>query len=113
MGVWKRILEQANSRNPTAMRLVKEQRRRKNMSTINKELAEKLAKDEGRYHGDPQALAVFKYWNSFFNKEDYAVIYNHKEWERYLDTHEVLDILWSRKDFDHLRGCTTFEENEC
>jgi len=76
------------------------------VSTINEELARKVAANNGRYRDDPQAYAVFEYENSNFGGKDYAIVYDEWQFKGYVLHHRITEVLWP-KDLAPcgLKGC--------
>lgn len=66
------------------------------MTTVSKKFARQMAANNGIYPGDPQAYAIIKYKNSFFNyKTDYAICFSQANFLRYVDCHEITEILFT------------------
>jgi hypothetical protein len=79
------------------------------MSTISKKLALEIANNDGFYPGDPQVYAIIEFKNSFFNyKITYAVCHSQSEFLRYVDCHEITNILFTSDEI--LRN--SFHENK-
>lgn len=71
------------------------------MATINEELAKQLANSNGVFtdedgFSDPQAFAVFKYYNHQFDKDDYAVAYSLNDFMRYVTVFQIKEILYAK-----------------
>lgn len=67
------------------------------MPTVSKEIAIKVAENNGVYPGDPQCFAVFHYKNSFFNNDCYAIAYNLDQFKNYSEQHFINEILWIKE----------------
>lgn len=69
------------------------------MSTVSKELAKQIAANNGIYPGDPQTYAIIKFKNGFLNyRTTYAICYSQNEFLRYVDCHEITEILFTSDD---------------
>jgi len=69
------------------------------MATISEELALKLAANDGKYPGDPQAYAVVKYKGPFGVK--HSVCYNPQELLQVAKDVEITDFLFKREPDDN------------
>ncbi len=99
------------------------------MATINKELAEKLVKDEGRYKDDKRAYCVLMYQNrtkydlpgvDLYDPEapincfDYTVFYDRARYLKFLDAETVggVTVMWGSETFHREElEATKAEEN--
>lgn len=72
------------------------------MATINEKMAREIAKNDGVYtcpdsgESDPQCWAVFKYYNHNFDKEDFAVAYDLRDFIRYAVELKILEVLFAK-----------------
>lgn len=67
------------------------------MTTINKSLAQELARNGGRYETDPRAYCVFEYRHCDYGHTCYAVVYDPARFLSYATEHAVTAVLWPKE----------------
>lgn len=69
------------------------------MATVNKDLADKLADNDGYYEDDPRVVKIIEYENGFDGRKAYGVVYPSDHPDRYAESDFVVNprLYWSRE----------------